>query len=128
MERLLRMKYLSPSKARGCLRRRRQQNPYGVCVPKGARPPVRGIRVVELPGNHPTHQQPPVVHDGSAQSLGAPGGRPPRAGTETAQRQRYTQPIQRPLGRCPPIKLLRSSNAKSERHVLREIRTYNQDS
>lgn len=83
------------------------------------RPPVGGIRVVELPRDHPTHQQPPVVHDGSAQSLDARGGRPRSAGTGTPQGQSYPPPIKPPFGRCPPRKPLRSSEAKSERHVLK---------
>ena len=37
-------------------------------------PPVRGVRVVKLPGDHPTHQQPPVVHGGSSTGTVPPAG------------------------------------------------------
>lgn len=76
----------------------------------GGRAPVGGVRVVELPRDHATHQQPAVVHPGSAQS---PGGRPPRAGTGT-----YLRPMRPPFGRRPPSTRLRGSAAKGGRHAL----------
>lgn len=49
-------------------RRRRAAAAHSDC------PPVRGVRVVKLPGDHPTHQQPPVVHGGSSTGTVPPAG------------------------------------------------------
>lgn len=63
-------------------RRQREQNPNKVGVLHRLLP-VGGVRVVELPGNHPTHQQPPVVHDGT-RGASAPPEEPHRRPDLTA--------------------------------------------
>lgn len=95
------MNHQTPSKPqtsvnspKGPRRRKRAPCAQRRCTHGGL--PVRGVGIVKLPRNHPTHQQPPVVHDGSAPSLSATGGRSPCAGAGTAQ-GRFYPPIQRPL-------------------------------
>ena len=52
--------------------------------------PVGGIRVVELPGDYPTHQQPPVVHDGTRTALAPPEAAHPELGQETHNEFNFT--------------------------------------
>lgn len=73
---------------RDAQRRSPSQPQTGVNAPRGPRwrrrrrgcPPVRGFRVVKLPGDRPTHQQPPIVHCG-----GSTGTVPPTGPTATAR-------------------------------------------
>lgn len=87
--------------SRKARRRQSERNPNKVGVPHRLLP-VRGVRVVELPGNYPTHQQPPVVHDGTRRSSAPPEVARPGQGQEPRRRPNLAASPSSPASQTAP--------------------------